>query len=204
MANLLQLLQRRRSLQRRINEQMRELESIDRVIFPRIEQMVAVAGGLTAEFDGPESDLSEQEDLRRRMESLRNRVAHASTSASHNADLLEAGLVSEMNGGGDWLTPAVIELLADRAEPMKTQDIYQALLERGRFLGGKNPINNLSAHLSNRDAFVSTSQGWTVRNPTLNLSTPTRGRVTVRVGAHSDVPHHLRQPGTKGGSRQDD
>lgn len=44
---------------------------------------------------------------------------------------------------------------------MKISEIYPRLLERGISIGGKNPNSNLSAHLSNSEAFEgSRTKGW--------------------------------------------
>ena len=64
--------------------------------------------------------------------------------------------------------PTVTAILEDAGRPMRTGAIYRALLDRGFVMPGKNPTNNLSAHLSNRaDAFMSTPDGWALRSPSL-------------------------------------
>ena len=54
-------------------------------------------------------------------------------------------------------------MLRSRADPVPTRDIYEYVVANGGEIGGKAPVNNLSAMLSNSDEFVSSGrEGWTL------------------------------------------
>lgn len=58
----------------------------------------------------------------------------------------------------------VRKLLADRDYPTPTRDIFSAMQDANVEIGGKQPINNLSAMLSNSDEFVSYGRsGWLLK-----------------------------------------
>jgi hypothetical protein len=57
---------------------------------------------------------------------------------------------------------AVAQYLEGRTQPVSTKEIHDSLMSRGIFVPGDNPVNNLSAHLSRDDRFVSWGrEGWT-------------------------------------------
>lgn len=54
--------------------------------------------------------------------------------------------------------------LTNRVGPTPTRDIYDHLVSEGVTLSGDNPVNNLSAMLSNSEEFVAHGRsGWTIR-----------------------------------------
>lgn len=212
MAGLADLLQRRRTLQRRIAELTREMDGIDRVLFPRIEAMVSAAEGLSLPVEIPTAERHEKQMrdqlqgdegeavdeangvsfiVSRRLRQLRNRLAHSGDLSADDRDVLRRAAmeIEERTSFSDVIVGAVIEMLANRREPMRTAEIHTELVKRGLFVPGKNPINNLSAHLSNRDSFVSTPRGWTLRNPQLVLA---RG-LRVEVTDSDSIPAFLRR-----------
>jgi hypothetical protein len=59
---------------------------------------------------------------------------------------------------------AMKEFLADKAAPTRTTEIYEHLQSRGIAVGGTEPLNNLSAMLSNASEFQSHGRlGWTLQ-----------------------------------------
>lgn len=53
--------------------------------------------------------------------------------------------------------------LRNRVGPTPTRDIYDHVVDNGAEIGGKDPVNNLSAMLSNSDEFQSNGRaGWTL------------------------------------------
>ena len=53
--------------------------------------------------------------------------------------------------------------LRNRSGPTPTREIYDHIVNNGGEIGGKDPVNNLSAMLSNADGFQSNGRaGWTV------------------------------------------
>ncbi|MBR8069943.1 hypothetical protein ACV22V_21485 [Burkholderia sp. AW33-5] len=61
------------------------------------------------------------------------------------------------------LVPAVLQLLEAHRGPIKTRDILDYLKMSGIEVGGKNEMNNLSAHLSSTEMVESTPEGWVLR-----------------------------------------
>lgn len=174
MSGLASLLSRRRVVQRRMGELARELEAIDRALFPRIEAMVAAADGQNLAIDWP-SEQEEPKDLpgiSDRLRQMRTRLADAEGLTANDRNVLRraAAEIEERAPRSDAIVTAVTKILTERREPMKTAELHRELTRRGFVVSGKNPINNLSAHLSNRDAFVSTANGWRLRSPELELS----------------------------------
>lgn len=56
--------------------------------------------------------------------------------------------------------------VTNRAGPVPTADIYEHLTGLGITIRGENPVNNLSAMLSNSGAFKANGRaGWTLRQP---------------------------------------
>lgn len=53
--------------------------------------------------------------------------------------------------------------LKNRSGPTPTRDIFDHIINNGAEIGGKDPVNNLSAMLSNSDEFQSNGRaGWTL------------------------------------------
>lgn len=57
----------------------------------------------------------------------------------------------------------VREVLSEVKKPLKTRDLFNALIARGVHIPGKDPQNNLSAHLSRSIEFASGRDGWWFR-----------------------------------------
>ena len=84
---------------------------------------------------------------------------------------------------------AAFAVLQKSGAPMKTAFIHRSLLEKGIAVRGKNPLNNLSAHLSNDERFVSTPDGWVIRSPSLRFQDadePNLNQTTWRYPAQND------------------
>lgn len=57
----------------------------------------------------------------------------------------------------------VREVLSEVKKPLKTRDLFNALTAKGVQIPGKDPQNNLSAHLSRSTEFASGRDGWWFR-----------------------------------------
>lgn len=53
--------------------------------------------------------------------------------------------------------------IKEGGKPLKTREIMSLLEKEGVKIPGKDPVNNLSAHLSRSHVFVNTRFGWRVR-----------------------------------------
>jgi hypothetical protein len=195
---LRELLARRRELKGRIDSLIMELEAVDRVLFARIDKLSEAIEGVGVNMAAFENKTRGLESMRANLrdmktlhfspltnaataataacyyKNLRNSLVHGGSAtreatASYVADnlLRAAEGVLESSALGR-LVPLVTQILEDAGRPMRTGAIHRALIERGFVMPGKNPPNNLAAHLSNnRDAFLSTSDGWVLRSPSL-------------------------------------
>jgi hypothetical protein len=62
------------------------------------------------------------------------------------------------------LEPAIEAALREAGAPLSRNDLYALLMFKGVEVPGKDPKANLSAHLSNSDQFIRTSDGlWTLK-----------------------------------------
>jgi hypothetical protein len=61
---------------------------------------------------------------------------------------------------GYLIEQATLRLLMETGEPLKTSEIHERLTKKGIEIPGKDPRNNLSAHLSRNDAFIRKGDGW--------------------------------------------
>jgi hypothetical protein len=64
---------------------------------------------------------------------------------------------------GTILYDHVRDILNEVKTPLKTRDLFNALTAKGVQIPGKDPQNNLSAHLSRSVQFVSGRDGWWFR-----------------------------------------
>lgn len=179
-APLTELIRRRQALKERINQLTSELDALDGLIFPRMARMAEAAEG------GPivrtASYVKHEQPNGRRLSNRAYLVAQpipgqkftiyqsghfsnddAPTNSHHRPidDEIPPFLRTRRQQKG--IAAAAHELLEEAGQPVRTVEIYRALLEAGVAVPGKHPVNNLSAHLSNDDRFVSTSQGWALR-----------------------------------------
>ncbi|MCA8296664.1 hypothetical protein LGN19_22980 [Burkholderia sp. AU30198] len=59
--------------------------------------------------------------------------------------------------------PGVVHVLKGLNRPVKTRELMAHLAALGYEVGGKNPVNNLAAHLSSMDIVESTPEGWVLK-----------------------------------------
>lgn len=67
---------------------------------------------------------------------------------------------------GYLIEQATLKLLMEAGRPLKTSEIHEKLTQRGIEIPGKDPRNNLSAHLSRNDAFIHQGDGWWIAEKT--------------------------------------
>lgn len=54
-------------------------------------------------------------------------------------------------------------VIQDRGRPVPRKELYDALVARGIEIGGKDPLNTMSARLYNSKRFTSTPEGYVIR-----------------------------------------
>lgn len=174
-ASLPELIRRRRMLKERIVELTAELDALDRMIFPRMAKMAeAWEGTAPASRPPPERPngfRATSAPFYAAETGFQTKVAIAGLGGT---SLSAVGLPSNLAYSAIVDAPAA-KSVADAAYAVlekaggavRTSILYRLLLESGIAVPGKQPINNLSAHLSNDARFVSTAQGWMLRSPSL-------------------------------------
>lgn len=75
------------------------------------------------------------------------------------------------------IEPHVIRLIEEAGRPLKTAELFEGVAGSGVDVGGLNPANNLSAHLSHSDRVHSTPDGWVITQPDLSSITATLDNV---------------------------
>lgn len=217
MPRLVTLFHRRQMLQRRVREALQEIELIDKHLYPQIERLVAVADGLSKDFqiEGM-GDTDEHEDVLHeephRPFSWLGRHALVGPP-DPNADKRLFNLAFRTIAGtrhiagfdvddrpttlSDTIAAAVKEILKSQEGPMKTGDLYRRLMAYGVVVPGKNPTSNLSAHLSHRKEFVNKNGGWLLASPEFPFKTDLTDGVP-------DDPDDLRRFLAKEGQPQDE
>ncbi|WP_176113972.1 hypothetical protein [Burkholderia cepacia] len=60
--------------------------------------------------------------------------------------------------------PGVVHVLKGLNRPVKTRELLDHLTALGIEVGGKNPVNNLAAHLSSMNVVESTTEGWVLKD----------------------------------------
>ena len=81
---------------------------------------------------------------------------------------------------------ALYEILEERGEPMHARDLLVALERRGLIIRGKDPVNNVRAHLSHDVRFRPVGQGkWDLVNRTrVSSGLAAAGSVTRNIANH--------------------
>lgn len=102
----------------------------------------------------------------RKWESLRSVLSLYESSGRAESDFEENGSRSVQRSPSEARAKA-LELarlfLRNRSGPTPTREIYDHIITNGGELGGKDPISNLSAMLSNSEEFQSNGRaGWTL------------------------------------------
>lgn len=86
---------------------------------------------------------------------------HAVERTKFQPQMPPADLTGKDQGSiGEILQAHVVRLLQESGRPMKIKEIFLALQDRGVKIPGKDPQNNLSAHLSRSGSIARRSDGW--------------------------------------------
>lgn len=217
MPRLVTLFHRRQMLQRRVREALQEIELIDKHLYPQIERLVAVADGLSKDFQiegmGDTDELEDvlQEEPHRPFSWLGRQALvgppNPNSEKRHFNFAFRTAFGSRHSAGfdtderpstlSDTIAAAVTEILKGQEGPMKTGDLYRKLMAYGVVVPGKNPTSNLSAHLSHRKEFVNKNGGWLLASPEFPFKTDLTDGVP-------DDPDDLRRFLAKEGLPQDE
>lgn len=179
MSPLQTLLESRRSRQARIAELRQQREHIDALIaaeqieldandaelIGRFEKLFGtfneVAGSIPSKSKEAEQLPSSTPNPFGSTEPQRARTHDAKPAALWNVPTWAATLPKQKTPNP--LVEAISRVLADADRPMSLKQIYDTLVVRNVVIPGKNPKNNVSAHLSTNKTFMKTSEGWTLR-----------------------------------------
>ena len=124
---------------------------------------------MMAEYRHLASQISEANDLMRRLQPRLDKLAAAIQAWGLDAELEKMEVGDDVKSGGDaakskgeMIAHATADLLLGGGNRWtKTSDIYWHLVNSGISIGGKNPNSTLSAHLSNSKMFLSDRiKGW--------------------------------------------
>jgi hypothetical protein len=145
--SLSKMLEKREALDKRINDLMRERAELDRQIFPRVKKLAAAVDGEASAK--PELSEKEIEELYR-----------PTPVVVHVIKQRPKQLVSEIE-----------KVLKEANHPMKTGDILLALQAKNVEVNGKNPLNNLAAHLSHHNKhFARIGEGWVLTSNLIEVN----------------------------------
>lgn len=147
MPSIQDLIARRRALALQVRQLQEELQHLDDAIFGTFDSVASVlsSGQMNnwpASLESPANSL--HRDLHRR------NVARAEEFETPTGDRRR-------------LMPAIVHVLGNARGPVRTRELLDYLTSLGVEVGGKNPANNLSAHLSSMDMVQSTADGWVLR-----------------------------------------
>jgi hypothetical protein len=140
------LLAERKVLAQRLAEINRKLEALDGELFARLETALTAFGMWS---DMPRiSEPAKVDQLL--IPPLPRHVVHYSRTTAPPRQGEVGALIHDK----------VAELLHEHQRPLKTNEIYSFLLKKGVEIPGKDPRNNLSAHLSRSRSLVRFGNGW--------------------------------------------
>ncbi len=137
----------------------KQLEALDKEIFGRFQALEAALFGGTAPIPpAPRSDFrapalpppSPQKALWRIGAPPNTMAAAIAQSIRRKTEI------------GASLEDAALSALAAAGRPLRTRDLLEKVREAGVEVPGKDPANNLSAHLSRSARVRSTSLGWVI------------------------------------------
>ncbi|MBF3417179.1 hypothetical protein ISF41_12490 [Burkholderia pseudomallei] len=145
MPSVHELIARRREVAAQIRTLQEELQRIDDAVYTAFEKVAAMLAPPPEPQRPP----------------IREMAANA--FAEQLLRQSKAELAAELEtrtGERKRLLPGVMHVLSRANGPVKTRDLLDALAELNIDVGGKNPTNNLAAHLSSMDVVTSTPEGW--------------------------------------------
>jgi len=148
MPSVHELIARRRKVAAQIQTLQEELQRLDDAVYSAFENVAAMFA------PPPESQRSAKLEPPPRMtpwEIVRGGIKGAMEE------------IESPSGERRKLMPGVVHVLAGLQRPVKTRELLDHLTALGIEVGGKNPTNNLAAHLSSMDIVESTPEGWVLK-----------------------------------------
>jgi hypothetical protein len=175
-----ELIRRRQEVKAKLDRLSAEMDAIDKELLPRMSQLAAAFerpnywGAQKSTFSWDEVHTPQGYGFQSALGSpVATKTAVSFTMPDYLSSISGYGVVMPSAIATNFATAtAIVEMvkaiLSECGRPMKTSEIFHELLRRNVLVGGKNPRNTLSAHLSNaKGVFASTSEGWVIRNPDL-------------------------------------
>ena len=107
-------------------------------------------------------------DLATRLEKLAKAFGETTSPASSDSKraagpAMSADGVALRKSKGSYLSDPVREILHSAERALTTRELYEELTKREIKVGGKRPLGNLSAHLSNVEGVAREGQGWALK-----------------------------------------
>lgn len=150
-SKLTELMSRRRQIARHIEALTQELQSIDDQLMARLGKLAEALEGADA---SPPGHINEG----------RSKQPHFQFSNYFGESLSTVvGNSSTRNEREPGLVERIEEVIRSSGRPLRTRELFELLQERKVVIGGKNPMNNLAAHLSYSKKFVRAPEGWTLK-----------------------------------------
>ncbi|MFL6645371.1 MAG: hypothetical protein ACJ8GM_13800 [Paraburkholderia fungorum] len=147
MPSVQDLIARRRAIAQQMRQLQEELQHLDDAIFGAFDNVATMfSSGQTNNW--PVSLESPTNALHR---------------DPHRRNANRAEEFEMPTGDRRRLMPAVVHVLTNARGPVRTRELLDYLTSMGVEVGGKNPANNLAAHLSSMDMVTSTPDGWVMR-----------------------------------------
>lgn len=195
MATVSELIERRKAAKRRMDDAAQEVAALDKILFARLEKFAEAVDGVDLQLAAFENKERSLEGMRANLRDAKTLFMHRSLPRGHATHLHSlSGEIPDLSSYSTatgpisalatWGNNSAFQSALDRppmsferevrsilersGRPMRTGELYRALLRAGYVVPGKRPANNLAAHLSNRrEIFMSTPEGWTLRAQSL-------------------------------------
>ncbi|WP_155637027.1 hypothetical protein [Burkholderia multivorans] len=169
MPSIHELIAKRREVAAQIKALQEELERLDEAVYGMVENVTAMLGATPSNnarriSAGTWAVSGETLSDRLRAAAQKQSELVKAAAAQKHSELMKAAAAAEADSDARTdrrkLWPSVMQLLASTDRPVKTRDLLDQLALLGVEVGGKNPANNLAAHLSSMSDVVSTPEGW--------------------------------------------
>ncbi|HEF4732936.1 hypothetical protein KTE71_13310 [Burkholderia multivorans] len=171
MPSIHELIAKRREVAAQIKALQAELERLDEAVYGMVENVTAMLGATPSTnarriSAGTWTVSGETLSDRLRAAAQKQSELVKAAAAQKHSELMKAAAAAAAEADSDARTdrrklwPSVMQLLASTDRPVKTRDLLDQLALLGVEVGGKNPANNLAAHLSSMSDVVSTPEGW--------------------------------------------
>ncbi|WP_261534347.1 hypothetical protein [Burkholderia multivorans] len=173
MPSIHELIAKRREVAAQIKALQAELERLDEAVYGMVENVTAMLGAtpsanarrISAASAGTWVSGESLSDRLRAAAQKQSELVKAAAAQKHS-ELMKAAAAAAAEADSEARTdrrklwPSVMQVLASTDRPVKTRDLLDQLALLGVEVGGKNPANNLAAHLSSMSDVVSTPEGW--------------------------------------------